>query len=181
LAATAMPATDPTSTAPGAPGISRFVAVDLKLAAGSVPSAVGLDWLCEKGYKTVVDLRESSETDLPFIAEAAKRGLRYIALPIGLKTIDRAHVARFNLELGMAEARPLYFFDSDGTRAGVLWYIRRVAVDRINNEIARREAENVGLNNPDYWSAARNYLERLDNLRSQALESVGSASMANPQ
>ena len=131
LTGTAMPAPEPASSAGGAPGISRFVAVDLKLAAGSVPSAAGLDWLTEKGYKTLVDLRESSEIDLPFIGEATKRGLRYIALPVNLKSIDRAHVARFNFELAMSEARPLYFFDSDGTRAGTLWYIRRVAVDRV--------------------------------------------------
>src|SRR5208283_2824282 len=161
LTGTARPAPEPASSAGGAPGISRFVAVDLKLAAGSLPSAAGLDWLTEKGYKTLVDLRESSETDLPFIGEATKRGLRYIVLPVNLKSIDRAHVARFNFELAMGEARPLYFFDSDGTRAGTLWYIRRIAVDRVNTEIARREAEDLGLNNPDYWSAARSYLERL--------------------
>ncbi len=181
LTGTAKPAPEPASSAGGAPGISRFVAVDLKLAAGSVPSAAGLDWLTEKGYKTLVDLRESSETDLPFIGEATRRGLRYIALPVNLKSIDRAHVARFNFELAMGEARPLYFFDSDGTRAGTLWYIRRIAVDRVNTEIARREAEDLGLKNSEYWSAARNYLERLDNLRSQALEATGPVSTADPQ
>ena len=70
------------------------------LAAGSVPSAAGLDWLIEKGYKTLVDLRESSETDLPFIGEVTKRGLRDIAPPVNLKSIEPpAHAARFNLEL----------------------------------------------------------------------------------
>jgi protein tyrosine phosphatase (PTP) superfamily phosphohydrolase (DUF442 family) len=181
LTGTARPAPEPASSAGGAPGISRFVAVDLKLAAGSLPSAAGLDWLTEKGYKTLVDLRESSETDLPFIGEATKRGLRYIVLPVNLKSIDRAHVARFNFELAMGEARPLYFFDSDGTRAGTLWYIRRVAVDRVNTEIARREAEDLGLNNPDYWSAARSYLERLDNPRSRTLDATGPLSAADPQ
>ncbi len=181
LTGTAMPTPEPASSAGGAPGISRFVAVDLKLAAGSVPSAAGLDWLTEKGYKTLVDLRESSEIDLPFIGEATRRGLRYIALPVSLKFIDRAHVARFNFELAMGEARPLYFFDTDGTRAGTLWYIRRVAVDRVNTEIARREAEDLGLKNPDYWAAARNYFERLDSLRSQALDATGPVSTAVPQ
>ena len=90
-------------------------------------------------------------------------------------------MARFNFELAMGEARPLYFFDSDGTRAGTLWYIRRVAVDRVNTEIARREAENLGLNNPDYWSAARSCLERLDSPRSQALDATGPVSAADPQ
>ena len=95
----------------------RFVAVDLKLAGGSTPSTEGLRWLVDKGYRTVLDLRESSEVPSSFIADAASLGLRYVALPIGLKTIDRDHVERFNFEMAAGEARPLFFFDSDGTRA----------------------------------------------------------------
>jgi protein tyrosine phosphatase (PTP) superfamily phosphohydrolase (DUF442 family) len=179
LTGTSLPAPEPVSSAGGAPGIARFVAVDLKLAGGSAPSAAGLDWLAQKGYKTLVDLREASESDLSFIAEATRRGLRYIALPVSLETIDRAHLDRFQFELAIGEARPLYFFDSDGTRAGALWYIRRIAVDRVNSEIARREAEDLGLSNADYWLAARNYLERLDNPRSGAAEATGPVSSAD--
>jgi protein tyrosine phosphatase (PTP) superfamily phosphohydrolase (DUF442 family) len=142
----------------GVPGISRFAAVDLKLAGGSAPSTAGLNWLADKGYKTLVDLRESSETNLSFIAEAAQRGLRYIALPVSLKTIDRDHMARFNFELSVSDARPLYFFDSDGNKAGALWYIRRITVDRLNAQVARREAEELGLSDQAYWLAASNCL-----------------------
>ena len=129
----------------GAPGIARFAAVDLKLAGGSVPSTAGLDWLADKGYKTLVDLRESSQANLAFIAAATERGFRYVALPVSVKTIDRDHLARFNFELALADARPLYFFDGDGTRAGALWYLRRVPVDHVNPQIARREAADLGL------------------------------------
>ena len=46
-----------TAPGPGAtPGIARFAAVNLKLAGGSVPSTTGLDWLADKGYKTLVNL-----------------------------------------------------------------------------------------------------------------------------
>src|SRR5262249_38214310 len=107
------------------PGIARFVAVDVKLAGGSAPNGAGLNWLVEKGYRTVLDLRESSEVPSSFISLVANHGLRYVALPIGLKSIDRNHIARFNFEIAAGEARPLFFFDSDGTRAGALWYIRR--------------------------------------------------------
>jgi protein tyrosine phosphatase (PTP) superfamily phosphohydrolase (DUF442 family) len=181
LTGTSLPAPEPVSSAGGAPGIARFVAVDLELAGGSAPSGAGLDWLAQKGYKTLVDLRESSESDLSFIAEATRRGLRYIALPVSLETIDRAHLDRFNFELAIGAARPLYFFDSDGTRAGALWYIRRIAVDRVSGEIARREAEDLGLSNTDYWLAARNCLERLDNPRSGAAEATGPVSSADSQ
>jgi protein tyrosine phosphatase (PTP) superfamily phosphohydrolase (DUF442 family) len=166
-----------------APGIARFMAVDLKLAGGSVPSTAGLDWLADKGYKTLIDLREAPETNLGFIAEAAKRGLRYIALPVGLAGIDRDHMARFNFELSLGEARPLYFYDSDGNRAGALWYLRRITVDRVDTQVARREAEKLGLSDPQYWLAASHCLERLDAARAPSSKAPGpvqSAPPANP-
>src|SRR5262249_2556795 len=57
LAGSVQPAPEPAQPAGGAPGIARFAAVDLKLAGGSLPSPAGLDWLEEKGYRTLVDLR----------------------------------------------------------------------------------------------------------------------------
>ena len=118
LTSGALPSTAISSVASVGPGLNRFVAVDLKLAGGSAPSSEGLKWLVDKGYRTVLDLRESSEVSPAFIAEVTGLGLRYIALPISIKNIDRAHVERFNFEIAVGEARPLFFFDSDGTRAG---------------------------------------------------------------
>jgi protein tyrosine phosphatase (PTP) superfamily phosphohydrolase (DUF442 family) len=143
------------------PGLAHFVAVDLKLAGGSAPSSAGLKWLFEKGYRTVLDLRESSEVPSTFIAEVARYGLRYVALPIGPSTLDADHVARFQFELAAPEARPLYFFDSQGDRAGALWYIRRVLVDRVDAQIARREAKELGLKDDAYWLASDRYIASL--------------------
>jgi protein tyrosine phosphatase (PTP) superfamily phosphohydrolase (DUF442 family) len=172
LTGSSQPAPDPASTAGPAPGIARFVAVDLRLAGGSAPTTAGLDWLADKGYKTLVDLRDAAETDASFISEATRRGLRYIALPVGLKSIDRDHVARFNFELASGDARPLYFFDSTGTRAGSLWYIRRITVDRVTSQVARREAEDLGLSSNDYWLAATSYLDQLERPRPQVTETA---------
>jgi protein tyrosine phosphatase (PTP) superfamily phosphohydrolase (DUF442 family) len=158
LTSATSPAPEPAQSASVGPGLARFVAVDLKLAGGSVPSGAGLDWLVEKGYRTVLDLRESPEVPSSFIAEVASRGLRYVALPIGLGSLDRDHVARFNFEIAAGDARPLFFFDSDGTRAGALWYIRRIATDRVDQQIARREAEELGLTDKSYWSAVTNFV-----------------------
>ena len=162
------PAGQPSPSASVGPGINRFVAVDLKLAGGSAPSTDGLKWLVDKGYRTVLDLREPSEVPSSFITEVTNLGLRYVALPISLKTIDRAHVDRFNFEVAAGEARPLFFFDSDGTRAGALWYIRRIASDRVDHQIARREAEELGLTDKSYWAAATNYVAGLGGPRTTA-------------
>ena len=93
------------------------MAVDLKLAGGSLPASASLDWLVEKGYRTLLDLRESSEISPSFIAEVTKRGLRcVVANRLASGSIDREHVDRFAFEVAAREARPMYFFDSDGTR-----------------------------------------------------------------
>jgi protein tyrosine phosphatase (PTP) superfamily phosphohydrolase (DUF442 family) len=158
LTSITLPAPEPANIGPG---LARFVAVDLKLAGGSLPSAAALDWLVEKGYRTLLDLRETSEVSPAFIADVTKRGLRYIALPIGPGSIDREHVTRFGFEVAAGEARPLYFFDSDGTRSGALWYIRRIATDRVDQQVARREAEELGLSDLKYWSAVTKYVSTL--------------------
>jgi len=181
LTSATIPAPEPSPSASVGPGIARFVAVDLKLAGGSVPSGAGLNWLVEKGYRTVLDLRESSEVPSSFIAEVTNHGLRYVALPIGLKSIDRNHLTRFNFEIAAGEARPLFFFDSDGTRAGALWYIRRMTSDRVDRQIARREAEELGLSDPGYWSAVTNFVTAPGTAQSSADSGDVRQGPENPQ
>ena len=156
-------ASNPTSPAaadsPDEPGIQRFAGVESKLAGGSLPDPTGLDWLVEKGYRTILDLRENPAATPSFVSDCDRRGLRYVALPISLKTLDSVHIARFHAELAQANARPLYFCDTDGTRAGTLWYIHKVTVDRVDPLVARRDAEEIGLKNDAFWKAAANYLE----------------------
>ncbi len=137
-----------------APGIQHFAGVDTKLSGGSLPDVTGLDWLAERGYKTILDLREESEISTSFISDVAKRGMRYVALPINVKTVDADHLDRFNAEVSLAQARPLYFCDTDGTRAGVMWYLRRITVDRVGEPVARRDAEDIGLSDAKFWLAA---------------------------
>ena len=160
LASSSPEAPDPAAVAEGAPGIARFVSVDLKLAGGSRPSPEGVQWLAEKGYKTLLDLSPPAQISPALIAEAGRCGLRYLALPVNLETLDRTQAERFSAELALDDARPLYFFDEDGTRAGALWYLRRITVERFNAQLARREAEELGLVDPQAWQACLTFLNR---------------------
>ena len=142
-----------------APGIRRFVGVESKLAGGSLPDAVGLNWLADKGFKTILDLREETDLAPGFVADVARRGLRYVALPIRAKSIDTEIVSRFEFEISLAEGRPLYFCDADGTRAGALWMIHRVVVDKVDPLVARRDAEDLGLFNDEFVRASEAFLD----------------------
>ena len=84
-----------------------------------------------------------------------------MALPISLKTVDSKHLDLFSAELSLSEARPLYFCDTDGDRAGVLWYLRRITVDKVDPQDASREAREMGLRDKEFWLAASTYLESL--------------------
>ncbi len=150
------------------PGLRRFASFEPKLAGGSVPTNEGLDWLVEKGYKTILDLREPGEAQSSFIAEVSNRGLRYVALPITVKNLDADHVSRFNSELSLSDARPLYFCDTDGTRAGILWYVRRMTKEKMDPQVASREAEQMGQIDKAFWRAASAYLESLKPVASPA-------------
>ncbi|MFO0908455.1 MAG: sulfur transferase domain-containing protein [Isosphaeraceae bacterium] len=149
----------PAADTNAAPGIRRFAGVGARLAGGSLPSPAGLDWLVEKGYKTVLDLRVEAEISPSFISEATRRGLRYVALPLIAKSVDADHVSRFEAELSLADGRPLYFCDTDGSRAGVMWYIHRILVDKVDADVARRDAEELGLTDAALLNTARTYID----------------------
>ena len=83
-------------------------------------------------------------------------------VPVSVKTIDRDHVDRFQFEVADGGARPLFFFDSDGARAGALWFIRRILVDHVDSQTARREAEELGMADNAAWLAATSYVAKLD-------------------
>jgi protein tyrosine phosphatase (PTP) superfamily phosphohydrolase (DUF442 family) len=144
-----------------APGIDRFKPVEPQLAGGSLPTAAGWAFLIDKGYRTVLDLRDRSEVKPADVAAADHAGLRYVALPITPETIDAAHIARFQEEITLAGSRPLFFFDADGSRASVLWYLRLVTIDKRDPKDAAQDAEEVGPKDPKYWLAAATYLESL--------------------
>jgi protein tyrosine phosphatase (PTP) superfamily phosphohydrolase (DUF442 family) len=162
-------------------GITRFVAVDLNLAGGSEPSAVGLGWLAEKGYKTILDLRDSSRTNSTFIGEAAERGLRYVAFPVSLDKLNHDQLERFALELSLSDARPLYFFDDDGRRAGALWYLRRTLTDKVSPDIARREARELGLIDAASWKLVQEAVDEQLAPRSFATTIDDASPTAKPQ
>jgi protein tyrosine phosphatase (PTP) superfamily phosphohydrolase (DUF442 family) len=143
-----------------APGIARFKVVEPQLAGGSLPAAPGWSFLVDKGYRTVLDLRPRAEVQPGDDAAAAHAGLRYVLLPMTAETLDEVLVKRFNEELALTESRPLYFFDADGSRAAVLWYLHQVVVDGVDESTARREVEEIGPRDEPLWSAAGAFLRQ---------------------
>ena len=145
--------------APIAPGVRHFASVRPGISGGGAPGREGLDWLKEKGIKTLVDLRTPGEIDPGFAEEVKARGFRYVALPIDAAKPDTSKVAAFREEITRADGHPVYFFDADGTRAGLIWYVHRLTIDKVDPQLAGREAEELGLTDRSSWVDATRLLD----------------------
>ncbi len=171
---TAQPATEPSTTNPNptdaagsqvslAPGFRSFVDVAPRLAGGSLPTTSGWEWLAQQGFRTVLDLRPSADVRREDLAAINASGLRYVALPIENQSIDDPKtLARFASEINQEPAQPLYFFDTDGARASVMWYLHDVINRNTAMDSAAQKADEFGPRDPTLWSKARAYLDRLN-------------------
>jgi protein tyrosine phosphatase (PTP) superfamily phosphohydrolase (DUF442 family) len=140
-----------------AEGIARFKVVEPQLAAGSAPSAAGWAFLVEKGYRTVLDLRPRAEVRPGDDAAASHAGLRYVVLPVTPETLDAVTVTRFEEEIVLAGNRPLFFFDTDGSRPAALWRLHLLARGTSEAEADAAGAE-IGPSEPRLNEAVARYL-----------------------
>jgi hypothetical protein len=143
-----------------APGIKRFKAVEPQLSGGSLPTAAGWDWLAETSYKTLLDLRVPQADRQPVLAMAASKAFRYVSMPVTCEGLDPDLFKRFLDELAMTGGRPLYFFDTEGTRPATLWYLKLVAIDKIDDASARKAVEELGTIDPSFEEPIRKCLAR---------------------
>lgn len=152
------------------PGIVLFASLEPTLAAGSLPDTAGLDWLAEKGYKTLVDLRSSSESHENMIRESHQRGFRYLVLPIELVDLKSKDLEQFSQQLRLVDDRPVYFFDRDGSRASALWLVHRVRQDKLELAKAAQDARDLGFMSERSLELARRFLDQHPSAPTAALK-----------
>ena len=160
-----------------APGLRRYASIAPAISGGSAPSIEGLDWLKEKGCRTLLDLRRSSEVTPNFADAVNDRGMVYISLPILANRLDPSRMARFDEMISRTENRPLFFCDADGSRAALAWYIHERVIGQEDPQAALGKAEELGLSPADIM-LAEEYLARHKPRVKAAMARVAVASSA---
>jgi protein tyrosine phosphatase (PTP) superfamily phosphohydrolase (DUF442 family) len=126
-------------------GIAQFARVN-DLAAGLRPSLDdGLDWLRDSGFKTVIYVHEPGASHGADRKQVERRGMKFISLEVSPQGINKKLLEEFSALVGEQANLPLFVYDSDGARAGALWYLYFRVAQRASEDSARTQARNLGL------------------------------------
>jgi protein tyrosine phosphatase (PTP) superfamily phosphohydrolase (DUF442 family) len=150
-------------------GIPRFASAGDNVAAGLRPSLDdGLDWLKDRGYRTVLHIRAPGDEDNADRKQVEKRGMKYVSIEVSPQTLARTTVDDFNRIVRNTDGQPLFVYDRDGALAGALWYLHFRTALQLPDDVSRIRAGALGLREDqagphrDMWQAAQKYLAEQD-------------------
>ena len=138
------------------PTIQGYHRVSDQLATAGQPDEATLAQLKTLGFRTVVNLRRTSEDPIvekeKDLVEAA--GLRYVSVPLTPASLTGADVDKVMAALAEHEAGPVLLHCHSGNRAGGVW---AVLVARSGGPWAQavEEGRQAGLASPEMTEAAR--------------------------
>ncbi len=143
-------------------GATNFVKLDPNFASGGVTTPAAFASIKELGFKTVINLRTSSEPGADLEAEAktvADAGLKYFGLPFSMTAPDLTSVDKFLDLVKDPDNQPVYIHCQSGQRANAFWMIKRVLVDGWTSEKALAEADALKMTNQRLRDFAAAYLK----------------------
>lgn len=144
------------------PGITNFARVETTIACGGSTKPEALAELKKMGFAAVFNLRLDSEADANIPAEeaAAKAvGLKFVHIPYNVQTPDPATADKFLAEIQRPGNQPAFVHCAGGSRAAGMWLIKRILVDKWDNDRAMKEAVDLGLANERVKKYALDYLK----------------------
>jgi hypothetical protein len=149
------------STQAAFPAIAQFAPVQKNVYAGLRPSLDGLDWLQTNGVKTVVQVRLFGEDDSADKTQVEKRSMQYVAFEVSPEALTKEKADSFVKLIRDNAKQGIFVYDEDGSLAGAMWYLQQRLGEFLEDEPARINARQLGLQ-PDragqhrsMWLAAR--------------------------
>lgn len=125
------------------------------------PSREDLALLKEQGFKTVINLRRTSEINWDQAEAVRQLGLNYVHVPFsgGAELTDEVF-DKVLATLRDEASGPTLFHCASANRVGAIWYAHRVLDDGIGSNEAEAEARQVGLRTSEYLTRAQDYVAR---------------------
>ena len=143
-------------------GITNFNRIETTVACAGAITAESVPKIKEYGFSSIINLRLASEQGANVEAEeaAAKAAsINYAHVPFSTAAPDTAAVDRFLQTITRPGFEPAFIHCAGGGRAAAMWFIKRVMVDKWQNDRAMAEAGQLGLTNEALKTFALNYVQ----------------------
>jgi uncharacterized protein (TIGR01244 family) len=142
-------------------GIRNLSRLETTVACAGATEIEAIPNVKKMGFVSMINLRQASEpgSNVPQSEAAAKAaGLKYIHIPMDASAPDAAVTDRFLDAIKQPGNQPAYIHCASANRAAAMWFIKRVQVDRWDNDRAIKEAEALGLTSAPLKQFATNYV-----------------------
>jgi uncharacterized protein (TIGR01244 family) len=144
------------------PGVTNFAQVETTVACAGAITPASVAGIKNMGFASIINLRLANEAgaDIDGEAAAAKAaGINFVHLPFNTAAPDPAVADRFLKVITEPGTQPAFIHCASGNRAAAMWLIKRVLVDKWDNDRASEEAAQLGLTNQALKTFALDYIQ----------------------
>jgi uncharacterized protein (TIGR01244 family) len=144
------------------PGITNFAQIETTVACAGAVTPASVAEIKKMGYKAIFNLRLPTEqgADIDGETAAAKAaGINFIHLPLNGASPDPAVVDNFLKAITAPGNQPAFIHCASGNRAAAMWFIKRVVIDKWDNDRALAEASELGAISAPMKTFALDYIQ----------------------
>ena len=144
------------------PGITNFAQVESTVACAGAVTPAAVAGIKKMGFASIINLRLATEQGADIDAEAAAAkvaGINFVHLPLNGSAPDPAVADRFLKIIAEPGNQPALIHCASGNRAAALWLIKRVLIDKWDDDRAMEEAGDLGSMSPVMKTFALDYIQ----------------------
>ena len=144
------------------PGVTNFAKLETTVACGGATTSEAVPELKKMGFASIINLRLANEPGANIDAEAAAAkaaDIKFFSIPFSGQNPDPAVADKFLAAITTKGNEPAYIHCAAGNRAGAMWMIKRLVVDKWETEKAFTEATALGLTSPALKQFAIDYAQ----------------------
>jgi uncharacterized protein (TIGR01244 family) len=144
------------------PGVTNFSQVETTVACAGAVTPTAVAGIKKMGFASIINLRLATEQGADIDAETAaakEAGINFVHIPFNGGMPDPAVADRFIQVITTPGNQPAFIHCASGNRAAAMWLIKRVLIDKWDNDKAMEEATQLGLTSPVLKTFALDYIK----------------------
>ena len=143
-------------------GVTNFARLETTVACGGATLPRAVPEIKKMGFASIINVRQPTENGANIEGEAAAAkdaGIKFYNIPLNGQSPDPKVADQFLATIKAPGNEPAYIHCAAANRAGAMWMIKRLVVDKWETERAFQEATALGLTSPALKQFAIDYAQ----------------------